>query len=155
MDRSEPAIEQVELRGIEAARPTAEVLEALQGAELIVIGPSNPVISIGPVLAVRGIREAIASSTAPVIAVSPFVAGAVVKGPTAAFMAALGRPATAAGAASLYEGLLSGMIADEGDPDPPPDEPQTLVIPTLMNTIEHRVRVAQATIDFAAALRGA
>jgi LPPG:FO 2-phospho-L-lactate transferase len=87
--------------------------------------------------------------------VSPIVAGAVVKGPTAAFMHALGRPATAAGAASLYEGLLSGLIADERDPDPPPVEPQTLAIPTLMNTIEDRVRVAQATIDFAAALRGA
>jgi LPPG:FO 2-phospho-L-lactate transferase len=155
MDRSEPAIEQVELSGIESARATPEVLDALREAELIVIAPSNPVISIGPVLAVGGIREAISSSEAPVIAVSPFVAGAVVKGPTAAFIEALGRPATAAGVASMYEGLLSGMIADEGDPDPPPDEPQCIAIPTLMNTIEDRVRVAQATIDFAAALRGA
>jgi LPPG:FO 2-phospho-L-lactate transferase len=155
MDRSEPAIEQVELSGIESARATPEVLDALREAELIVIAPSNPVISIGPVLAVGGIRDAIVSSDAPVIAVSPFVAGAIVKGPTAAFTQALGRPATAAGVASMYEGLLSGMIADEGDPDPPPDEPQCIAISTLMNTIEDRVRVAQATIDFAAALRGA
>src|SRR5438445_9698693 len=134
MGRSEPAVEEVELRGIESARATPEVLDALRSAELIVIAPSNPVISIGPILAVDGIRGAISSSEVPVIAVSPFVAGAVVKGPTAVFMEALGRPPTAAGAAALYEGLLSGLIADEGDPDPLPDEPQTLAIPTLMNT---------------------
>jgi LPPG:FO 2-phospho-L-lactate transferase len=155
VDHSEPPIEQVELQGIEAARATPEVLEALRDAELIVIGPSNPVISVGPILAVQGIREAISQSDAPVVAVSPFVAGAVVKGPTAVFMEALGRPATAAGAASLYQGLLSGLIADEGDPDPPPDDLQSISIPTLMNTTADRVRVAEAAIDFTPALRGA
>ena len=77
------------------AAPTAEVLEALAAADAIVVGPSNPVISIGPILAVAGMREAIAASGAPVIAVSPFVAGRAVKGPTEKFMAAIGRPVDA------------------------------------------------------------
>ena len=96
------------------------------------IGPSNPVISIGPILAVPGMREAIAASPAPVVAVSPFVAGEVVKGPTDRFMQALGRPSTAAGVASLYAGLIDAMVVDEGDPDPPPAEIPTLAAPTLM-----------------------
>ena len=86
------------------------------------IGPSNPVISIGPILAVPGMREAIAASGVPVIAVSPYVAGEVVKGPTERFMDAIGRPSTAAGVASLYAGLIDAMVVDEGDPDPPPGE---------------------------------
>ena len=92
VDRGEPEVLGVELEGIEEAEPSREVLEALRAAEAIVIGPSNPVISIGPILAVPGMREAIAASPAPVVAVSPFVAGEVVKGPTDRFMRALGRP---------------------------------------------------------------
>ena len=65
-------------------------------------------------------RDAIAASPAPVVAVSPYVAGEVVKGPTDRFMEAIGRPTTAAGVASLYAGLIDGMVVDEGDPDPPP-----------------------------------
>ncbi len=121
LDRGEPAVRAVELEGIEEAEPTPEVAAALRDAEAIVIGPSNPVISIGPILAVPGMREAIAASGAPVVAVSPYVAGEVVKGPTERFMAAVGRPSTAAGVASLYAGLIDAMVVDEGDPDPPPD----------------------------------
>ena len=102
------------------------MLDALRAAEAIVIGPSNPVISIGPILAVPGMRDAIAASPAPVVAVSPYVAGEVVKGPTDRFMQALSRPTTAAGVASLYAGLIDGMVVDEGDPDPPPVEVATL-----------------------------
>ena len=123
LDGGQPAVLGVELEGIEAARPTPEVLEAIADAEAIVIGPSNPVISIGPILALPGLREAIAAAPAPVVAVSPYVAGEVVKGPTDRFMEALGRPRTAAGVASLYAGLLDGLVVDDGDPDPPPAEP--------------------------------
>ena len=112
-------------------------------------------ISIGPILAVPGMREAISASAAPVVAVSPFVAGKVVKGPTDLFMQAVGRPSTAAGAASLYEGLLDGLLVDEEDPDPPPLDPQSLALPILMEGSEGRARVAQAAIDFAGSLRGA
>jgi LPPG:FO 2-phospho-L-lactate transferase len=145
-------VEGVELEGIAEAEPTAEVLAALADAEAIVIGPSNPVISIGPILAVPGMREAIADSRAPVVAVSPYVAGKVVKGPTERFMAALGRPSTAAGVATLYAGLIDAMIVDEGDPDPPPDEVPTLAVPTLMEGAAGRARLARIALDYASTL---
>jgi LPPG:FO 2-phospho-L-lactate transferase len=152
LDRGEPPVEEVELRGIEAARPTPAVANAIASADLIVIGPSNPVISIGPILAVSGIRESIEVSGAPVIAVSPFVAGRVVKGPTSKFMRAAGRPSSAEGVASLYEGLLDGMVVDEGDPDPPPEQIETVAEAILMDDAEARARVAQAVLDFGASL---
>jgi LPPG:FO 2-phospho-L-lactate transferase len=152
LDRGEPPVEEVELRGIEAARPTPAVANAIASADLIVIGPSNPVISIGPILAVSGIRESIEVSGAPVIAVSPFVAGRVVKGPTSKFMRAAGRPSSAEGVAGLYEGLLDGMVVDEGDPDPPPEQIETVAEAILMDDAEARARVAQAVLDFGASL---
>jgi LPPG:FO 2-phospho-L-lactate transferase len=152
VDRGEPEVLGVELEGIESAEPSREVLDALRAAEAIVIGPSNPVISIGPILAVPGMREAIAASPAPVVAVSPYVAGEVVKGPTDRFMQALGRPTTAAGVASLYAGLIDGMVVDEGDPDPPSTEVPTLATATLMEGAGGRARVARVVLDYAASL---
>ncbi len=151
-DRSEPEIEAVELEGIEAASPTAEVRDALAGADAIVIGPSNPVISIGPILAVPGMREAIAAAPAPVVAVSPFVAGEVIKGPTDKFMRAVGEEPTAAGVAAAYQGLIDGLVVDSGDPDPPPEAVPTLVIPTLMDDAASRREVAERTLEFARSL---
>jgi len=152
LDGGTPEVQGVDLDGVAEAEPTKEVLEALRWAEAIVIGPSNPVISIGPILAVPGVTEAIAASNAPVIAVSPFVAGQVVKGPTERFMQALGRPSTAAGVASLYVGLIDAMVVDEGDPDPPPTEIPTLAAPTLMEGSAGRARVARIVLDYAASL---
>ncbi|MDX6617538.1 MAG: 2-phospho-L-lactate transferase, partial [Solirubrobacterales bacterium] len=151
VDRAEGAIEGVEVGGLDQAKPTTEVLEALQSAEAIVIGPSNPVISIGPILSVPGMREAIASSPAPVLAVSPFVGGHSLKGPTEACMAAVGRPPTAAGVASLYEGLLDGIVHDSEEPEPPPALP-ALACPTLMEGSEGRRALAERTLKFAATL---
>ena len=152
LDGGQPQVLGVELEGIEGAEPTPEVLKAIGGADAIVVGPSNPVISIGPILAVPGIREAIAASPAPVVAVSPYVAGQVVKGPTDRFMEGLGRPTTAAGVASLYAGLIDAMVVDEGDPDPPPSEIPTLAAPTLMDGPAGRVRLARTVLDYAATL---
>jgi LPPG:FO 2-phospho-L-lactate transferase len=152
VDGGRPEIHGVELEGIGEAEPTPEVLDALREAEAIVIGPSNPVISIGPILAVPGVREAIAASGAPVVAVSPFVAGKVVKGPTERFMQAIGRPSTAAGVASLYAGLIDAMVVDEDDPDPPPTEIPTLAAPTLMEGRQGRAAVARTVLDYAASL---
>jgi LPPG:FO 2-phospho-L-lactate transferase len=148
-------VQAVELEGIAEAAPTEEVLVAIAAAEAIVIGPSNPVISIGPILAVPGMREAIAAAGAPVLAVSPYVAGEVVKGPTERFMAAVGRPSTAAGVASLYAGLIDAMVVDEGDPDPPPAEIATLAAPTLMDSGAARARLARIVLDYADELAGA
>jgi LPPG:FO 2-phospho-L-lactate transferase len=152
LDGGQPQVLGVQLEGIEAAEPTPEVLAALREAEAIVIGPSNPVISIGPILAVPGMREAIAASPAPVLAVSPYVAGAVVKGPTDRFMEGVGRPGTAAGVASLYAGLIEAMVVDDGDPDPLPVGIPTLAAPTLMEGAAGRARVARIVLDYAATL---
>jgi LPPG:FO 2-phospho-L-lactate transferase len=107
------------------------------------------VISIGPILSLPGIRGAIAGSAAPVIAVSPFVAGRAIKGPTEAFMAAIGRPVTAAGVASLYEGLLDAIVVDSGDPDPPPDGIEVLSCPTLMEGEGGRRALAERVLTLA------
>ena len=151
-DQGEPEVEAVELEGIEDARPTDAALAAIRDADAIVVGPSNPVISIGPILALPGMREALVGPGVPIVAVSPYVAGKVVKGPTDAFMAAVGRPSTAAGAASLYEGLIAGMVCDAGDPDPPPGEIQVLVSATLMEGPGGRRALAQRALELAASL---
>jgi LPPG:FO 2-phospho-L-lactate transferase len=149
VDRAEPAIEAVELLGIDSARPTPEALAALAGAEAIVIGPSNPVISIGPILAVPGMRTAITASSAPVVAVSPFVGGRAVKGPTEAFCAHAGIDASAQGIAATYEKIVDGVVADEAV-----DGVAALECDTLMDTPPARRRVAEATLDFARSLAG-
>jgi LPPG:FO 2-phospho-L-lactate transferase len=140
-------VEDVDFRGISAARPTPEVEDALATAEAIVIGPSNPVISIAPILAVPGIRVALSDSPAPVVAVSPLVAGAVLKGPTATFMAWAGRPLSSGGIAAHYDGVIDGLVADT----------RTQLVPVLetdvlMDTPAARRRVAEETLRFALAL---
>jgi LPPG:FO 2-phospho-L-lactate transferase len=152
LDGGNAPIEAVEVEGIAEATPTSEVYEAISSARAIVIGPSNPVISIGPILAVPGMREAIAEAPAPVVAVSPFVAGRAIKGPTEAFMAAVGRPVNAAGVASLYAGLIDALVVDEGDPDPPPGDVRTLSCPTLMDGDAGRRAVAERVLEFAETL---
>ena len=153
LDHGEGEIAGVTLHGIESAKPAPQVLDAIATADAIVIGPSNPVISIGPILALAGVRDAIAASGAPVVAVSPLVGGRSVKGPTEAFIRALGRPVSAAGIASLYAGILTGMVVDEGDPDPPPAEPATISCPTMMSDAATRRSLAARVLEFAASLR--
>jgi LPPG:FO 2-phospho-L-lactate transferase len=152
-ERAEAPVEEIELEGIAEATPTPEVLSAIDEAEAIVIGPSNPVISIGPILSIGPLREAIAAATAPVVAVSPYVAGQVVKGPTDLFMRAVGRASTAAGVASLYEGLIDGMVCDSEDPDPPPTDLPVLSCPTLMEGAGGRRVLAKRTLEFASTVR--
>jgi LPPG:FO 2-phospho-L-lactate transferase len=146
-------VEGIELEGIEGATPTPEALAAIAEAEAIVIGPSNPVISIGPILSIPQLRKALTAADAPVVAVSPYVAGQVVKGPTDLFMRAIGRPSTAAGVASLYEGLIDGMVCDQDDPDPAPEGVRVLSCPTLMHGAEGRRGLAERTLEFASTLR--
>jgi LPPG:FO 2-phospho-L-lactate transferase len=140
-------VEEVEFRGAEAAAPAPEVLDALGAARAIVIGPSNPVISIGPVLAVPGLRDALAAASAPVVAVSPIVEGQVLKGPTAAFMEHAGVPVSADGIVELYAGLIDGLVADERVEGVP-----VLETDVRMADPEARRRVARETLAFAAAL---
>ena len=151
-DRAEPEIEAVEFDGIDDAAPGPEVTEAIAAADVIVVGPSNPVISIGPILAVPGMRELLSGAAAPVVAVSPFVAGKVIKGPTDKFMRAIGQEPSAAGVARAYEGVIDGLVVDAADPEPPPAGIRSAVFDTLMDGAERRREVAAATLSFAAEL---
>lgn len=154
LEGGQAEVQGVELEGIADAEPTPEVLAAIDSAGLIVIGPSNPVISIGPILAVPGLREAIINAPAPVLAVSPYVAGRVVKGPTDLFMSAIGRPGTAAGVASLYREVIDAMVCDSGDPDPPPENVRSFSTETLMHSAESRAMVARAVLEVGRRVRG-
>jgi LPPG:FO 2-phospho-L-lactate transferase len=148
-ERGAGPVDEVELRGIEAARPTPEVLDAIARADAIVVGPSNPVISIGPILAVPGLREALLAARAPVVAVSPLVRGAVLKGPTDVFLEWAGNELSSAGIAAHYDGLLDGLVADERTDGLP-----TLVTDVEMGDAEGRRRVAREVLAFTAALGG-
>jgi LPPG:FO 2-phospho-L-lactate transferase len=149
LDHGEAPIEGVEVRGIDRARPAPEVLDVLATAELIVIGPSNPVLSIAPILAIAEIRQAIVDGEAPVIAVSPLVGGRSVKGPTEACIAAAGRPVTPAGVASLYQGLLDVLVVDEGDPGDDPADVRVDRWPTLMTDADGRRALAGHVLELA------
>jgi len=142
-------IESVSFAGIEDAAPSGEVLAALSRARAIVIGPSNPVISIGPILALAGMKEALAQAAAPVVAVSPIVGGEVLKGPTAQCMEAWGLPATTEGVARAWAGVADLLLADEpaaGAPVP------VQVAQTLMDTPLRRQEAAREALEAADAL---
>ena len=123
------------------------MLDALHAARAIVIGPSNPVISIGPILALPGVRDALRAAAAPVVAVSPLVRGEVLKGPTAAFMAWAGWSLDGDGIAAAYDGLLDGLVADART-----DALPTLETDVAMPDAAGRARLAEETLRFALAL---
>jgi LPPG:FO 2-phospho-L-lactate transferase len=148
-DRAAGPVEGVEFRGARETSPSAAVLEAVAAAEAIVIGPSNPIASIGPILALHGMRDALAAASAPVVAVSPIVGGEVLKGPTADFLAWAGVTADAAGVARLYEGVIDGLVCDE--PEAAPGVP-VHITSTRMDDHAARARLARETLDFARSL---
>jgi LPPG:FO 2-phospho-L-lactate transferase len=146
-ERATGIIEGLEFRGAEQAQPSAAALAAIAAADAIVIGPSNPLASIAPILAVPGMRDAIAAARAPVVAVSPVVGGKILKGPTAAFMAFAALECNADGVADFYGELLDGIVADENVARLP-----TLQIDTRLDEPSTRASVARQTLDFALAL---
>lgn len=148
-DRATGPVEGVDFAGVEAAMPTGEVLQAIAAARAIVIGPSNPVVSIGPILALRGVADALRAAPAPVVAVSPIVGGEVVKGPTAAFMAWAGHELSATGVVEAYDAVIDGLVADERT-----DRVPVLQTDVLMAGPAGRRRVAAEALNFAEALSG-
>jgi LPPG:FO 2-phospho-L-lactate transferase len=140
-------VEGLEFRGAEQARASEHALAAIASASSIVIGPSNPLASIAPILAVPGIREALLETDAPIVAVSPIVGGEVLKGPTAAFMAFAALECNADGVADFYGELLDGIVTDEDVAQLP-----TLRMDTRMDSAEDRAGVAAQVLSFAAAL---
>ncbi len=148
-ERAAGPIEGLEYRGAEQARASEQVLGAIAAARTIVIGPSNPLVSIGPILAVPGIREALIAADAPLVAVSPIVGGEVLKGPTASFMAFAALECSASGIADFYGELLDGIVADESVA-----ALATLQTDTRMDDAASRRRLAEETLSFASALAG-
>jgi len=146
---AEGLVEGLEFRGAEEVAPSDEVLVAIAGARAIVIGPSNPLASIAPILAVPGIHDALVAADAPVVAVSPIVGGKVLKGPTASFMAFAALELSADGVADFYGELLDGIVADENVA-----RLATLQIDTRMDDAAARARVARQTLNFAEGLAG-
>lgn len=142
----------IELRGIESARPTGAVLAAISGADAIVLCPSNPIVSVGPILALPGVREALAQSSAPKIAVSPIVGGRALKGPADKMLASLGHEVSATGVARMYEGLVDGMVVDgtdEGERDRIEALGiRVLVTDSVMRDATDRARLASETLEF-------
>jgi LPPG:FO 2-phospho-L-lactate transferase len=147
----------VDLSAARRARAAPGVLEALRGAERVLICPSNPVVSIGPILAVPGVREAIAASGAPVVGVSPIVGGAPVKGPADRLLRGIGVEVSARGVAGMYRGLIGGFVLDRRDAEQAPDVEalgiRTAVVDSIMRDRAAAARLAEAALELARRLR--
>jgi LPPG:FO 2-phospho-L-lactate transferase len=150
-------VEAVRFEGADAAQPAPGVLEALAAADLIVIAPSNPYVSIAPILAVAGIREAIERRTVPCVAVSPLIGGAAVKGPADRMLARLAGGTTPAHVASCYQGLIDALVVDEADAHDLGElavgDVRPVVARTLMVDADARRALATAVLDLAGAAR--
>lgn len=148
----------LDFSGIDEARLTPEAQSALRGATAIFLCPSNPFVSIGPLLAVPGLLGLLRSSSAPIVAVSPIVAGQALRGPAADMLAALGHEVSALGVARLYADLVQGFVLDEADRDLAPAVealgPRALVTPTVMRSLDDRRLLAQAVLAFAREMEG-
>ena len=144
-ERAAGPVEADAVRGAADARPTPEVLEALVAAQAIVIGPSNPVISIGPILAVPGVREALAGKR--VAAVSPVVDGRALRGPLVGMLESLGHEPSAAGVAGLYGELLTTFVVDPADAGLATDIPGAVVAPIVMVDPDRRAEVGRAVLE--------
>jgi LPPG:FO 2-phospho-L-lactate transferase len=156
--RCEPAVQALEFAGAVTAAMASDVATAFADPALaaIVICPSNPYLSVDPILAVQGMREALRARRAPVLAVSPIIAGQAVKGPTAKMMTELGLVPSAATVAQHYEGLIDGFIVDTLDADVEvPAGIRLFATPTLMRSLDDRINLARTVLAAAAELAGA
>ncbi len=158
-ERCQPAVRGFHFEGIATARPQPQFMTQLNDPFLstILICPSNPFVSIGPILALAGVRNAMRNSAAPVIAISPIVAGAAIKGPTAKMMVETKMPVSALGVAEYYGDLLDGFVIDEADADQAKDIERmgiaVHVTRTIMHSLQDRIDLARTTLEFAARLK--
>ncbi len=147
--RCAPRVSRIEFEGAEAAQPTPGLLAAIAAADAVLIAPSNPYLSVDPILAVPGVRTALANA-ASVVAVSPLIGGQSVKGPTAKLMAELGVAVTNQTIADHYHDFLDGLVINRGDAAP--NHLRVARTDTLMKTAEDRTRVAAAAVALAGEL---
>jgi LPPG:FO 2-phospho-L-lactate transferase len=141
---------EMDLIGIEQAHATAEVLTTIAQADLIIIAPSNPIVSISPILAIAGIKEALQKSSAPVIAVSPIINGKAIRGPADHMMNAAGYSADVIGVAQCYQGVIDGIVIDNADQHLTAQleqkNLQVMVTNTLMSNRESKIDLANAIV---------
>jgi LPPG:FO 2-phospho-L-lactate transferase len=143
----EPRVRAIRFEGIETAHPSPGVESAILEADAVVICPSNPFISIGPILAVPGVRRALEETAAPVVAITPIIGGKALKGPAADMLRDLGHEVSAAGVAAVYDDLVDVFVLDQQDADLSQAIEQIGVRPavtsTVMNTLEDKQRLAE------------
>jgi LPPG:FO 2-phospho-L-lactate transferase len=152
-ERCRPEVTGFEFQGLAAARPNPAIMACLDRADGIVICPSNPYVSVDPMLHLPGMREALKASSAPVVAVSPIVGGTAIKGPTAKMMRELAVPNTAAAVAAHYGDLLDGFVLDEQDRQLEGTlGVPTVVTQTVMVTLQDRIDLARSVLAFLATL---
>jgi LPPG:FO 2-phospho-L-lactate transferase len=153
----QPAVREFMFAGAATARAQPDVLSTLKRRDLraIIICPSNPFVSVEPILAVPGIRAAVVESDAPVVAVTPIIGGKAVKGPAAKMMGELGLDVSGAAVARRYAGIIDGFVVDQTDPTPEPlPGVAFFTAATLMNTSDDRSSLARAVLQAADALGG-
>jgi LPPG:FO 2-phospho-L-lactate transferase len=153
--RCEPLVRAVQYRGADLAAPNPAVVELLASGRLecVVLCPSNPYLSIGPILGVPGLRRALETCRAPTVVVSPVIGGRAVKGPTVKLMRELGVEVSPRSIARHYAGLIDGLVLDTADAALAPTVGvAALVVPTLMHTLEDREQLARAALAFARTL---
>jgi LPPG:FO 2-phospho-L-lactate transferase len=152
-DRAPIDVQRVDLHAATMADPAPGVLDAIEAAETILVCPSNPIVSIGPILAVRGIRDALIAAKAKIVAVSPIVGGAPIKGPAHILLEAKGIEVSALGVAKFYRDWIDGFVFDERDVELLPEIEasglEAQVLDTLMVDAEISESVARATLEVA------
>lgn len=148
--RTEDEVRAVRFDGIDHAQPAPAVIEAIREADVVVVAPSNPIVSIGPILGVQGVREALRETNARVVAVSPILGGRTVKGPADRMMASLGMTPTAVGVAEAYRDFLDVLVIDEEDralaPAVDAAGVRAVVAPTLMSGPAEKRRLAETVL---------
>ena len=153
-ERCQPKVSSVRYVGVDQAKPSEAFMRTLQDTSLsaIIICPSNPILSVAPILAVQGVSSLLRSHPAPVIAVSPIIEGKAVKGPAAKLFRELGKESSAVGVAEYYGDLLDGLVIDAKDKDRAAISQKTLITNTLMQTDQDKKNLASDVLEFARSL---
>ena len=151
--RQQDVVREVRFDG--GGTPAPGVIEAIESARIVLVAPSNPIVSIGPILALAGVRSALSRTPAPVVAISPIVGGEALKGPAAAMLASLGHEVSPVGVARIYAEFLDAMVLDERDAALAPRVeavgPRAVVAPTIMRDLPSKELLARTAIDAARA----
>lgn len=154
--KCEPRVMGIQFDNISAAKPAPGVISAIVNAGVVIVCPSNPFISIGPILAVPGVREALSETKAPVVAISPIVGGKALKGPAADMLRDLGHEVSARGVARIYSGFVDAFVLDETDSDLAHDISEfgmrVVCTNTVMNTLDGKRHLAAFVLDRASSI---